>query len=67
MQILCVAGMASMFAYFTGPLMQALSRPHELAVLGGDGPHWECFSYFWWEWLRGAVLTLKLWESLSPV
>jgi O-antigen/teichoic acid export membrane protein len=40
LKVLCGVGMCVMFAYFTGPLMQALSRPHELAVL---------------EWLRTAV------------
>jgi O-antigen/teichoic acid export membrane protein len=33
LKVLCGVGMFVMFAYFTGPLMQALSRPHELAVL----------------------------------
>ena len=40
LRVLCVVGMFLMFAYFTGPLMQALSRPHELAML---------------EWARTAV------------
>jgi O-antigen/teichoic acid export membrane protein len=31
--ILCVLNMALVFAYFTGPLLQALSRPHQLAIL----------------------------------
>jgi teichuronic acid exporter len=33
LRVLCVLGMASVFSYFTGPLMQALSKPHQLAVL----------------------------------
>ena len=33
LKVLCVLGMSAVFAYFTGPLLQALSRPHHLAVL----------------------------------
>jgi PST family polysaccharide transporter len=33
LKILAVLGMSAVFAYFTGPLLQALSRPHHLAVL----------------------------------
>lgn len=33
LRILCAAGMAIIFAYFTGPLMQALARTHQLAML----------------------------------
>jgi len=33
LKILCVAGMCIIFAYFTGPLMQALARTHQLAIL----------------------------------
>lgn len=32
-KVLCGLGMAMIFAFFTGPLLQALSRPHQLAVL----------------------------------
>ncbi|MGD0323646.1 MAG: lipopolysaccharide biosynthesis protein [Terriglobia bacterium] len=42
LKILCALSMALIFAYFTGPLLQALSRPHQLAVL---------------EWARVAVGT----------
>jgi PST family polysaccharide transporter len=45
LKVLCVVGMFLMFAYFTGPLMQALSRPHQLAML---------------EWARTAVGILFL-------
>jgi O-antigen/teichoic acid export membrane protein len=31
--VLCLLGVAIVFAYFTGPLLQALSRPRELALL----------------------------------
>jgi teichuronic acid exporter len=40
LKVLSVLGMSAVFAYFTGPLLQALSRPHHLAVL---------------EWARVAV------------
>jgi teichuronic acid exporter len=40
LKILSILNMALMFAYFTGPLLQALSRPHQLAVL---------------EWARAAI------------
>lgn len=40
LKVLCVLGMSAVFAFFTGPLLQALSRPHLLAVL---------------EWVRVAV------------
>jgi PST family polysaccharide transporter len=40
LKVLSVLGMSAVFAYFTGPLLQALSRPHHLAVL---------------EWARSAV------------
>lgn len=40
LKILSVLGMSAVFAYFTGPLLQALARPHHLAVL---------------EWARSAV------------
>ncbi len=40
LRILSVLNAALMFAYFTGPLLQALSRPHQLAIL---------------EWARMAV------------
>ncbi len=33
LKVLCAAGMCIIFAYFTGPLMQALARTHELALL----------------------------------
>jgi len=33
LQILCIAGMCIIFAYFTGPFMQALARTRALAVL----------------------------------
>jgi len=33
LRILCVLGMVIIFAYFTGPLLQALGRPHLLAWL----------------------------------
>ena len=33
LKILSVLGMFFIFAYFTGPLLQALSRPHQLAIL----------------------------------
>lgn len=33
LRVFCVLGMCSVFSYFTGPLLQALSRPHHLAVL----------------------------------
>ncbi len=45
LKILCVAGMCIIFAYFTGPLMQALARTHQLAVL---------------EWARTAVGVLLI-------
>lgn len=45
LQILCAFGMAFIFAYFTGPLLQALSRTRQLAVL---------------EWLRMVVGTAIL-------
>jgi PST family polysaccharide transporter len=33
LKILCILGMSLMFAYFTGPLLQALGKPHKLALL----------------------------------
>ena len=33
LQVLCLTGMAMIFAFFTGPLLQATSRPHHLAAL----------------------------------
>jgi O-antigen/teichoic acid export membrane protein len=33
LKILCVTGMISVLGFFTGPLLQALNRPHHLAVL----------------------------------
>jgi len=33
LKILCLVGISSVFASFTGPLLQALSRPHQHAVL----------------------------------
>jgi PST family polysaccharide transporter len=42
LRILCLVGMSIVFSCFTGPLLQALSRPHHLAVL---------------EWARMAVGT----------
>jgi teichuronic acid exporter len=45
LKILAVLGMSAVFAYFTGPLLQALSRPHHLAVL---------------EWARSGVGVLFL-------
>jgi teichuronic acid exporter len=33
LKVLCAAAMISIFSYFTGPLLQALGRPHELAWL----------------------------------
>jgi len=33
LKVLCALGMVIIFAYFTGPLLQALGRPHILAVL----------------------------------
>jgi polysaccharide transporter, PST family len=33
LRILCALGIAIVFAYFTGPMLQALSRPRELAAL----------------------------------
>jgi O-antigen/teichoic acid export membrane protein len=33
LKILCIAGMCLIFAYFTGPLMQALARTRQLAVI----------------------------------
>jgi len=45
LRILSVLDMALVFAHFTGPLLQALSRPHQLAVL---------------EWARMAVGTVLL-------
>jgi PST family polysaccharide transporter len=38
--ILCMVGMATMFTYFTGPLLQAISNPHYMAIL---------------EWVRTAL------------
>jgi len=40
LQVLCILGVAIVFAYFTGPLLSALSRPREIAVL---------------EWVRMAI------------
>jgi O-antigen/teichoic acid export membrane protein len=45
LRILSVLSMLLIFAYFTGPLLQALARPHQLAVL---------------EWARMAVGTALL-------
>jgi polysaccharide transporter, PST family len=45
LKILAVLGMSAVFAYFTGPLLQALSRPHHLAVL---------------EWARSGIGVLFL-------
>jgi O-antigen/teichoic acid export membrane protein len=45
LKVLCLLGVAIVFAYFTGPMLQALSRTRELAVL---------------EWLRMAVGTAVL-------
>jgi len=45
LKVLCMLGVAMVFAYFTGPLLQALSRPHELAIL---------------EWARMAIGTAVL-------
>lgn len=42
LRVLCLVGMSIVFACFTGPLLQALSRPHHLAAL---------------EWARMAVGT----------
>ena len=42
LRVLCVYGISIVFACFTGPMLQALSRPHHLAVL---------------EWVRMAVGT----------
>jgi O-antigen/teichoic acid export membrane protein len=33
LKVLCFMGIATMFASFTGPMLQALSRPHQLAML----------------------------------
>jgi PST family polysaccharide transporter len=33
LKVLCVVGMAMIFAYFTGPLLQALARTRELGIL----------------------------------
>lgn len=33
LKVLCILGMTIIFAYFTGPLLQALARPHVLAGL----------------------------------
>lgn len=45
LKILCAAGMCIIFAYFTGPLLQALARTRQLAVL---------------EWARTAVGVLLI-------
>jgi O-antigen/teichoic acid export membrane protein len=45
LKILCLVGISSVFASFTGPLLQALYRPHQHAML---------------EWARMAVGTLLL-------
>jgi O-antigen/teichoic acid export membrane protein len=45
LKLLCMLGVAIVFAYFTGPLLQALSRPRELAIL---------------EWTRMAIGTAVL-------
>jgi O-antigen/teichoic acid export membrane protein len=45
LKVLCVMGMCTVFACFTGPMLQALSRPHHLALL---------------EWARVAVGTALL-------
>ncbi len=57
LKILCVIGMSIVFSCFTGPLLQALARPHHLAAL---------------EWGRTAVGTLLvviagLWVRHSSV
>jgi teichuronic acid exporter len=33
LKVLCIAGMGAIFTYFTGPLMQALGKPHLVAIL----------------------------------
>ncbi len=33
LKVLSVLGMSAVFAYFTGPLLQALNKPHHLAIL----------------------------------
>jgi O-antigen/teichoic acid export membrane protein len=45
LKILCVVGISSVFSSFTGPLLQAVSRPHQHAML---------------EWARMAVGALLL-------
>jgi O-antigen/teichoic acid export membrane protein len=45
LKILSLLGMLLIFAYFTGPLLQALSKPHQLAIL---------------EWARMAIGALVL-------
>ena len=45
LKLLCVLGVAIVFAYFTGPLMQALGRTREVAIL---------------EWARMAIGTVVL-------
>jgi O-antigen/teichoic acid export membrane protein len=57
LRILCLIGMSVVFSCFTGPLLQALSRPHHLAAL---------------EWARMAigttlVVTASLLLRTSPV
>ena len=43
LKVLCLMGMSTVFACFTGPMLQALSRPHHVAALA---------------WARTAVGTL---------
>ncbi len=45
LRVLCVLGIAMVFAYYTGPLLQALSRTRDLAIL---------------EWARMAIGTIVL-------
>jgi O-antigen/teichoic acid export membrane protein len=45
LKVLCLMGMSTVFACFTGPMLQALSRPHHVAALA---------------WARTAVGTLLL-------
>ena len=33
LKALCIMGMGAIFTYFTGPLMQALGKPHQVAIL----------------------------------
>jgi PST family polysaccharide transporter len=52
LKLLCVLGIAIVFAYFTGPLMQALGRTREVAIL---------------EWARMAIGTLVLLGAVFAV